>query len=307
MVKIIRPTKDELPCCPAEGANSKPIPLFSSADSEDEDENGEVECVSDHEDDLLPTILQQKAMAEVKSAQEECAPKKSLPPPTLMIEESTPVTPQTMVPPSQPPNKDAAIACQTLQEDSRKEIEGEERNLALDAAIVHPSSPDRIEHSPVMEGNSTSAPVPLFKKPIVSDTMDVDPEDDILDYGMSNDETQPIVPMETSILAAEPSVTTANKSHSLRLEEGGTSNINDDMSQTESQPNPVSDMISRREARTLGVIDLIATCRPMEFLVVTGAPTGDVTWADYLATMVHLIEDGSLYEGQFVQVIQTLQ
>ncbi|KAG6913895.1 hypothetical protein DXG01_003652 [Tephrocybe rancida] len=263
-VKIIHLTKDELPHCWVKGAPSKPIPLFLSANSEDEDENGKVECVLDHEDDLLPTILQQKAMAEAKSAQEEYAPKK-------------------------------------------KEIEVEERSLALDAAIAHLSSPDQTERSPVMEGNSNSAPAPLFNKPIVLDAMDVDPEDDILNYGMSDNKTQPIIPTETLILAAEPSITTAKKSHSLRPEEGGTSNINNDVSQTESQPNPVLDMISRREARTLGVIDLIATRRPTEFLVVTGAPTGDIIWADYLTTMAHLIEDGSLYEGQFIQVVWTLQ
>ncbi|KAG6905196.1 hypothetical protein DXG01_004325 [Tephrocybe rancida] len=107
-VKIIRLTKDELPRCQNENAPPKLVPLFSSADSEDEDGDSYVECVSDHEDDLLPIILQQKAMAEAKSAQEEYAPKNPLPLTTPTIEEIAPTTSQMTTSPSQTPSKDTA-------------------------------------------------------------------------------------------------------------------------------------------------------------------------------------------------------
>ncbi|KAG6913081.1 hypothetical protein DXG01_009828, partial [Tephrocybe rancida] len=151
---------------------------------------------------------------------------------------------------------------------------------------------------PVTEGSSTLTSVPVLEKQTASDDMDVDPEDDILDYGMTDDEMQPVAPTETAISTAEPSVALESASCSLRPEEGGTSDINEDMPLTESQPDPILNLISRQEAGSLGVIDLVATHRPTEFLVVTGAPIKEVTWGDYLATMVHLIEDGSLYEGQ---------
>ncbi|KAG6913851.1 hypothetical protein DXG01_003837 [Tephrocybe rancida] len=78
------------------------------SDSEDEDGDSYVECISDHKDDLLPTILQQKAMAEVKSAQEEYAPKNPLPLTTPTIEEIAPTTLQTTTSPSQTPSEDTA-------------------------------------------------------------------------------------------------------------------------------------------------------------------------------------------------------
>ncbi|KAG6904559.1 hypothetical protein DXG01_009048 [Tephrocybe rancida] len=182
-VKIIRPMKDELPRCQNKNAPPKLVPLFSSADSEDKDGDGYIECISDHEDDLLPTILQRKAMAEAKSAQEEYAPKnplplttptieeiapttsqmmtspsqtpskdtaKKTPPPTPMIEETAPITSRVIALPSQPPDKDAAVARQTLQDDLRKGTETDEGNLTRDAAIARPSSLDRTEPLPVV-------------------------------------------------------------------------------------------------------------------------------------------------------------
>ncbi|KAG6905546.1 hypothetical protein DXG01_002081, partial [Tephrocybe rancida] len=314
-VKIVRPTKDKLPLCPTGDAPPKSVPLFSSADSEDEDEGGESEFVSDHEDDLLPTILQRKAMAEAKSAQEELAPVHPPPLPAPTTAETVPTTSRTIGPGSPPPNEDAPIARRTSRESLSRGsvVEGKEQidvNGASDALLLSPASdaavarlnnPDRTECSPIAEENPSLNPAFVHKSQITSNDMEVDPEDDILDYGMSDDETQPTEPTTETLIATEVAP------QPLSLEEGGTSNLNEDAPRMSNQPNPVSDLVSRREAGSLGVIDLVATRRPTEFLVVTGAPIKEVSWADYLATMAHLIEDGSLYEGQFVQVVRTLQ
>ncbi|KAG6912909.1 hypothetical protein DXG01_011174 [Tephrocybe rancida] len=259
-------------------------------------------------------------MAEAKSAQEELTPvNPPLTAPTTA--ETVPTTSRTIEPTSLPPNEDAAIARRTSRESLTKEsvVEGKERidvndasdalllSPVLDAAVARPNSPDRTERLPIAEGNPSLDPAPLHKTHNISDDMEVDPEDDILDYGMSDDETQPADPVNTTIQTAETLIVTEVAPQSLSLEEGGASNLSEDTSRTGNQPNPVSDLMSRREAGSLGIIDLVATRRPTEFLVVTGAPIKEVSWADYLATMAHLIEDGSLYEGQFVQVVRTLQ
>ncbi|KAG6904877.1 hypothetical protein DXG01_006496 [Tephrocybe rancida] len=147
----------------------------------------------------------------------------------------------------------------------------------------------------------------LPKTRAATDDMDIDPEDDMLNYGMSDDETSLVNTTSLETPVAEVITTIEDPSLSTSLEQGGTSNLNEEMPLAEEQPNPISGLVTRQEAGSLGVIDLIATCRPTEFLVVTGAPVMEVTWADYLAIMAHLIEDGSLYEGQFIQVVWTLQ
>ncbi|KAG6906872.1 hypothetical protein DXG01_011585 [Tephrocybe rancida] len=241
--KIVQPTKDKLPLCPTGDSPPKLIPLFSSADSEDEDEGGESKFASDHEDNLLPTILQQKAMAKVKSAQEELAPVNPHPLPAPMTAETVPTTSQTIESVSLPLNKDATIVHQILQENLTKEIvvEGKEQinvnvvsdalflSPVLDAAMAHPNSPDHTECLSIVEKNPFLDPASLHKIQNISNNMEVDPEDDILDYGMSDDETQPANPVNTMIQAAETPIATEVAPQSLSLEEGGTSNLNKDM------------------------------------------------------------------------------
>ncbi|KAG6913636.1 hypothetical protein DXG01_005408 [Tephrocybe rancida] len=205
LAKIVCPTEDKLPRLPTEGNPAKPIPLFLSADSEDEDE-GEVEFLSNHENDLFPTILQQKAMAEAKSAQEDLQPKDVIPLPKPSVEkslepESTPS--QGIVPPPPSPNLDAAEAHWIPQVNSeevpvaegRTQVEDvtakENENSTLNAALAHSSSSDQTKLSPI-EVDDTLSITSLPKIQAATNNMDIDLEDDILNYGMSDNETLPI-------------------------------------------------------------------------------------------------------------------
>ncbi|KAG6913628.1 hypothetical protein DXG01_005494 [Tephrocybe rancida] len=156
-----------------------------------------------------------------------------------------------------------------------------------------------------------------------TDDMDVDPNDDLLDYGISDDDMPATAPMGSKGKQREDPVPNAlekgnesdipktlQDSPSLlftsQQDEGGTSDHDVEMASGESTVEQVSDLVMRRAAGKLGIIDLVASSRPTEFLVVTGAPIQGVTWEDYLATVAKLIKDGTLFEGQFVQVIRTL-
>ncbi|KAG6906305.1 hypothetical protein DXG01_014659 [Tephrocybe rancida] len=299
----------------SQGDPAKLIPLFLSADSEDEDE-GEVKFLSNHENDLFPTILQQKAMAEAKSAQEDLQPKDIIPLPKPSVGKplGLELTPsQGIAPPPPLPNLDAAEAHRILQVNSEevplaegrmqvKDVTAKENEKStLNAALVCLSSSDQTKLSLIKVDNT----FPITSLPRIqaaTDDMDIDPEDNVLDYRMLDNETLPV--NATSCESPVVKVITTDKDPSLStsLEQGGTSHLDKEMPLAEEQPNPVSDLVTRQEAGSLGVIDLVASRHPTEFLVVTGAPIKEVTWADYLATMAHLIEDGSLYEGQFIQV-----
>ncbi|KAG6915720.1 hypothetical protein DXG01_010278 [Tephrocybe rancida] len=218
MAKIVRPSKDELPLCPTGDSPPKLIPLFSSADSEDEDDSGESKFISDHEDDLLPTILQRKAMAEAKSAQEELVPVNPHPLPALMTAETTSwenLMKGTMVEGKEQINVNVVSNAPLL-------------SPVLDAAVAHLNSSDHTERPSIVEKNPSLDSASSLKIQSVANDMEVDPEDDILDYGMSDNEIQPADPVNTMIPTAETLIATEVAPQLLTLEEGGTSNLNKD-------------------------------------------------------------------------------
>ncbi|KAG6904776.1 hypothetical protein DXG01_007268, partial [Tephrocybe rancida] len=158
-----------------------------------------------------------------------------------------------------------------------------------------------------------------------SDAMDVDPNDDILDYGVSDDEMPPVAPVESKGKQREDlnqdtpasgnevgfprpfEDASAVSSCLSQSDEKEALGYDVETTMDESTVERVSDLVIRRAAGELGIIDLVSSRRPTEFLVITGAPVQDVIWEDYLATVAKLIKDGTLFEGQFVQVVRTLQ
>ncbi|KAG6905159.1 hypothetical protein DXG01_004489 [Tephrocybe rancida] len=202
-VKIVHPSKDNLPHLPTGGAPTKSIPLFSMADLDDEE--GEDELVLDHEEDLFPSIRECKIMAEMKATWEAQEVEDAL----TLCSQSTEQTPL-------PTSEDAAVS----------------------------SNPKPIDHTTSRDTSHPPEPIPSLES-YVTNTMETDPEDDVLDYGMSDDKTPPSPPVKTEASTTEIPIITQNTILATSSKKGGISELNKETSLTSKFLDPVSDQITR--------------------------------------------------------------
>ncbi|KAG6913769.1 hypothetical protein DXG01_004417 [Tephrocybe rancida] len=240
LAQVKQPTKSSLPLHSGDKIKPKSIPFFHPSDSDDKEEG----FLSDHEDDLFPLFRER---AQIAATKEELELLKSnvIPPSTTAkrkCKEDQTQREQTGPAPSQEGH--TSMPELTSGEDTTRQEEAESTSSPI-AAIA------QIEHEP---GSKTIASL---------DDMDVDPNDDVLDYGVSDDKMLPTAPsVDKGKQHEEPDQIMSEQrneviplesqekdipslSPSSHLDEGGTSNHDEDMLSEEVAVEQVSGLVRR--------------------------------------------------------------